>query len=403
MLPASPSKMNIPAKSASILAKRIQAVQPSMTLAIEAKAKRLKQEGIDIVSFSAGEPDFDTPETIKQATIDSLKKGFTKYTPASGTLELRKAISEKLARDNHLSYTPEQIVVSCGAKHSLYNILQVLVEQGDEVIIPSPYWLSYPEMVTLAGGTSVILKTKFEDGYLFKPSDLEKAITPKTKVLILNSPSNPTGAVFSKKLLEEVVRIAKAHRFFILSDEIYEKLVFDGLAHYSIGALDPAILERTITVGGASKAYAMTGWRLGFSAAPKPIAEAVASLQSHSTSNPTSFAQVGYLEGLKSAEPEIQKMRAVFEKRRDLIFKIASSIPKLKPFRPSGAFYLFIDISSTGISSLEFSSRLLDEAQVAVVPGASFGHDEAIRLSFATSDALIEKGLARIREWTAKL
>lgn len=387
----------------SFLAKRIQAVTPSMTLAIEAKAKRLKQEGIDVISFSAGEPDFDTPEIIKKAAIDSLTKGFTKYTPASGILELRKAISEKLARENHLNYTPEQIVVSCGAKHAVYNILQVLVEKGDEVIIPSPYWLSYPEMVTLAGGTSVILKTKFEEGYLFKPADLEKAITSKTKVLILNSPSNPTGAVFSKKLLEEVVQIAKQHQFFIISDEIYEKLVFDGLEHYSIGAFDPGILERTITVGGASKAYAMTGWRLGFSASPKPIAEAAGSLQSHSTSNPTSFAQAGYLEGLKSAEAEVKKMRAVFEKRRDLIFRLVSAVPKLKPFRPGGAFYLFVDISKTGLSSLDFSNRLLEEAQVAVVPGACFGHDEAVRFSFATSEPLIEKGINRIQEWLAKI
>ena len=263
------------------LAKRIQNVTPSMTLAIEAKAKRLKQEGVDIISFSAGEPDFDTPLQIKQSAIDSLNKGFTKYTPASGTVELRKAISEKLARENHLSYTPDQVVVSCGAKHAIYNVLQVLVEEGDEVIIPSPFWLSYPEMVTLAGGKSVILKTEFKDDYCPSPAALEKLITKKTKVLILNSPSNPTGAVLSKELLAEIVKIARKHSFFILSDEIYEKLMFDGKKHFSIGSLDPEILERTITVGGASKSYAMTGWRLGFSASPKPIAEACASLQSH--------------------------------------------------------------------------------------------------------------------------
>src|SRR3989338_5128120 len=255
------------------LAKRIQKVTPSLTLAIEAKAKRLKQEGIDIISFSAGEPDFDTPAFVKQAAIDALNKGFTKYTPASGTVELRKAISEKLARENGLTY-----------------------------------WLSYPEMVTLAGGKSVILQTRFKDGYHPSPQALEKLITKKTKVLILNSPSNPTGAVLPRELLEAIVRIAKKYSFFILSDEIYEKLIFDGGKHYSIGSLDPEILSRTITVGGASKAYAMTGWRLGFSAAPKPIAEACGSLQSHSTSNPTSFAQVAYLEALKSGESEAKKM-----------------------------------------------------------------------------------------------
>ncbi len=385
------------------LAKRIQKVTPSMTLAIEAKAKRLKQEGVDVISFSAGEPDFDTPSQIKQSAIDSLNKGFTKYTPASGTVELRKAISEKLAQENHLSYTPDQIVVSCGAKHAIYNVLQVLIEKGDEVIISSPFWLSYPEMVTLAEGKSVILKTEFKDGYCPSPQALEKLITKKTKVLILNSPSNPTGAVLSKELLTEIVKIAKKHSFFILSDEIYEKLIFDGREHYSIGALDPAILERTITVGGASKTYAMTGWRLGFSAAPKPIAEACASLQSHSTSNPTSFAQAGYLEALKSGEPDVKKMRTAFEKRRDLIFSLVSGIPKLKPFKPSGAFYLFIDISETKLTSLQFSDRLLDEAKVAVVPGVAFGDDHAVRVSFANSEPLIEAGIARIREWLKKI
>ena len=385
------------------LAKRIQKVTPSLTLAIEAKAKRLKQEGIDIISFSAGEPDFDTPAFVKQAAIDALNKGFTKYTPASGTVELRKAISEKLARENGLTYSPDQIVVSCGAKHSLYNVLQVLVEEGDEVIIPAPYWLSYPEMVTLAGGKSVILQTRFKDGYHPSPQALEKLITKKTKVLILNSPSNPTGAVLPRELLEAIVRIAKKHSFFILSDEIYEKLIFDGGKHYSIGSLDPEILSRTITVGGASKAYAMTGWRLGFSAAPKPIAEACGSLQSHSTSNPTSFAQVAYLEALRKGEAEVEKMRAVFEKRRDFIFNLVKGIPQLKPFKPSGAFYLFVDISGTKLTSLQFSERLLDEAKVAVVPGIAFGDDHAIRISFATSDQLIESGISRIREWLKKI
>ena len=385
------------------LAKRIQKVTPSLTLAIEAKAKRLKQEGIDIISFSAGEPDFDTPAFVKQAAIDALNKGFTKYTPASGTVELRKAISEKLARENGLTYSPDQIVVSCGAKHSLYNVLQVLVEEGDEVIIPAPYWLSYPEMVTLAGGKSVILQTRFKDGYHPSPQALEKLITKKTKVLILNSPSNPTGAVLPRELLEAIVRIAKKYSFFILSDEIYEKLIFDGGKHYSIGSLDSEILSRTITVGGASKAYAMTGWLLGFSAAPKPVAEACASLQSHSTSNPTSFAQVAYLEALRKGEAEVEKMRAVFEKRRDFIFNLVKGIPQLKPFKPSGAFYLFVDISGTKLTSLQFSERLLDEAKVAVVPGIAFGDDHAIRISFATSDQLIESGISRIREWLKKI
>ncbi|MBI3999299.1 MAG: pyridoxal phosphate-dependent aminotransferase [Candidatus Omnitrophica bacterium] len=385
------------------LTKRIQKVVPSLTLAIEAKAKRLKQEGVDIISFSAGEPDFDTPPQIKQSAIDSIHKGFTKYTPASGMLELRKAISEKLARENRLTYSPEQIVVSCGAKHAIYNTLQVLVEEGDEVLISSPYWLSYPEMVTLAGGKSVILKTEFKEGYLPSPSALEKLVTKKTKLLILNSPSNPTGAVLSQDLLSQIAQIAKAHSFFVLSDEIYEKLLFDGKSHFSIGSFDSGILERTITIGGASKSYAMTGWRLGFSASPKPIAEACGSLQSHSTSNPTSFAQVGYLEALKSGESEVRRMCAAFEKRRDLIYRLVSGIPRLKPFKPSGAFYLFVDISETKLGSLQFSDRLLGEAKVAVVPGIAFGDDCAIRISFATSEQLIENGISRIREWLKKI
>ncbi len=385
------------------LARRIQNVTPSLTLAIEAKAKRLKQEGVDVISFSAGEPDFDTPAQIKQAAIDSLNKGFTKYTPASGTPELRKAISEKLARENQLSYAPDQIVVSCGAKHAIYNTLQVLVEEGDEVIIPSPFWLSYPEMVTLAGGRSVILKTDLKENYRLSTSALKKLITRKTKLLILNSPANPTGVVLPKELLLEIAEMAKAHSFFILSDEIYEKLLFDGKAHYSIGAAGPAILDRTITIGGASKTYAMTGWRLGFSASPKPIADACASLQSHSTSNPTSFAQSGYLEALKSGEEAVKNMRVAFEKRRDLIFRLISGIPRLKPFKPSGAFYLFTDISETKLTSLRFADRLLDEAKVAVVPGIAFGDDHAIRISFATSEQLIEAGVIRIREWLKKI
>ncbi len=385
------------------LAKRIRSVTPSLTLAIEAKSKRLKQEGVDIISFSAGEPDFDTPETIKQAAIESLQKGFTKYTPASGIVELRKAISEKLARDNRLTYAPDQIIVSCGAKHSIYNVIQVLIEEGDEVIIPAPYWLSYPEMVTLAGGKSVILKTKLEDGYLFTPEAFERAITPRTKLLILNSPSNPTGVLYSKAFLQAIASVVKRHSFYVLSDEIYEKLVYDGKSAESFGALDAELLNRTITVGGASKAYSMTGWRLGFSASPKPVAAACESLQSHSTSNPTSFAQAGYLEALRNGEAKVKEMCQVFEKRRDLIFKLVSDIPNLRPFRPGGAFYLFVDISGTKLSSLTFADRLLSEAKVAVVPGVAFGDDQAIRLSFATSEKNIETGIGRIRDWLRKV
>jgi aspartate aminotransferase len=277
------------------------------------------------------------------------------------------------------------------------------VEEGDEVIIPSPYWLSYPEMVTLAGGTSVILKTEMKKGYRFSAAELEPLVTKRTRLLILNSPSNPTGAVLTQEDLSQIADLAKRHSFFILSDEIYEKLIFEGAVHHSIGAFDPAVLERTITVGGASKAYAMTGWRLGFSASPKPVAEACASLQSHSTSNPTSFAQAGYLEALKVGQPYAQNMREAFEKRRDLMFRLVSGIPRLKPFKPSGAFYLFVDISEIPLTSLEFADRLLGEARVALVPGIAFGDDHAVRISFAASEQMIEAGIARLCEWLKQI
>src|SRR3990167_4620904 len=390
-------------KTKSIFAKRVQNITPSLTLSITAKAKQLKEEGRDVVAFSAGEPDFDTPEPIKRAAIDALNKGFTKYTPESGTLDLRKAISEKLEKENGLAYRPEQVIVSCGAKHSIFNVIQVLVDKGDEVIIPGPFWLSYPEMVTIAGGKSVFLKSRLEDEYRFTPQALKKAITSRTKLLILNSPSNPTGAVYPVELFQEVIKIAKKYSFYILSDEIYEKLVFDGRKHCSIGALDPEILNRTITVGGASKAHAMTGWRLGFAACPIDIAKACSSLQSHSTSNPTSFAQVGYLEALKNGNADVQKMRESFEKRRNLIYSLVGDIPKLRAFKPQATFYLFVDIRQTGLRSLEFAERILEEAQVALVPGIAFGDDHAIRLSFAISEEAIRKGIQRIGDWVKRL
>jgi aspartate aminotransferase len=385
------------------LANRIQKVAPSLTLAISAKAKRLKKEGVDIISFSAGEPDFDTPDAIKAAAIQALQKGATKYTPASGTLELKEAISKKLAQENQLTYAADQIVVSCGAKHAIYNALQVLINKGDEVIIPGPYWLSYPEMVTLAGGTSKILNTTIEREYLFDPKALEALITKKTKVLILNSPSNPSGAVMDKSMLTAIAAISKKHSFYIISDEIYEHLVYDSRKHVAIGALDPEILERTITVNGASKCYSMTGWRLGFLAAPKAVAKACTSLQSHSTSNPTAFAQAGYLYALQNGAADIERMRVQFEKRRNMMVDLVKSIPKLKCFTPGGAFYLFVDISETKLKSLDFADRLLDEAKVAVIPGVAFGDDHAIRLSFATSEDQIELGCSRLREWLKKI
>lgn len=373
---------------------------PSLTLAITAKARALKAQGVNVVSLGAGEPDFDTPKLIKEAAIRALKKGVTKYTPASGTLELRGAICRKLSRDQGLTYAPEQIVVSCGAKHSLYNLFQVLLNEGDEALIPAPYWLSYPEMVTLASGESRFIETDETTEFKVTPSQLEKAITPRTKIFVLNSPSNPTGAVYRRQELEALVPVLLRHPdVWIVSDEIYEKLIFDGEPHISIAQLHPEMAKRTLLVNGHSKAYSMTGWRLGYSASAKEVAQAVGNLQSHSTSNPTSFAQAGGVAALEKAEDAVKKMRSVFEKRRDLFCAGLSKISKLKVFRPQGAFYLFVNIAATGLDSIRFSERLLEEAKVAVVPGKVFGSDRHIRLSFACSEKDLLEAAKRIGEW----
>ena len=386
------------------LSERISKVTPSLTLAITAKAKALKAQGLDVISLGAGEPDFDTPNFIKEAAIEALRKGVTKYTPAEGMLELRKAIAEKLKRDQGLTYTPDQIVVSVGAKHSIFNLLQVLLNPGDEVIIPSPYWLSYPEIVTLSGGKSIFVQTREDQEFKLTPDLLEKAITRKTKLLILNSPSNPTGAVYRRKELEVLLPVLLKHPdVWILSDEIYEKLIFNGESHVSIAQLHPEIAKRTLLVNGHSKAYAMTGWRIGYAACPKEIAEASANLQSHSTSNPTSFAQAGALVALQKGEGEAKQMCEVFEKRRNLFVAELQKIPKIKPFLPQGAFYVFVNIEGTGLDSMRFTERILEEARVAVVPGAVFGSDRHIRLSFACSEQDLLESSRRIRTWVDKL
>ncbi|OGW68715.1 MAG: aspartate aminotransferase [Omnitrophica bacterium GWA2_50_21] len=386
------------------LAKRVSQLTPSATLAIEAKAKKLKAEGLDVISFGAGEPDFDTPAYIKDAAHEALKKGVTKYTPAQGTVELRKAIAEKLKRDNGLEYSPEQIVVSCGAKHSIYNVIQVLIEEGDEVLIPSPYWLSYPEMVSLSGGKSVFIPTTEETDFKVTPAMLKKFITPQSKLLILNSPSNPTGAFYTEDELRALSSFIKEHQLLVVSDEIYEKLLYDGRKHFSLAAADEETKRLTVTVNGHSKTYAMTGWRIGYLACEKEIAQAISSLQSHSTSNPTSFAQSGAEAALRLEDKnEIEKVRALFEKRRDLIFTEMSKSPKLVPFKPQGAFYLFCNIQKTGLGSLAFCDKLLEQKKVAAVPGIAFGSDHHIRLSFATSEDNIKKGVARILEFVNSL
>lgn len=393
----------MPFLSETMLSKRISKVTPSLTLSITAKAKALQAQGIDVISLSAGEPDFDTPDFIKEAAIEALKKGVTKYTPAEGTLELRKAVAAKLKRDQSLIYTPDQIVVSTGAKHSIYNLFQVLIGEGDEVLIPSPYWLSYPEMVTLAGGKSVFIEAEEKNEFKITAQQLEKAITPQTKILVLNSPSNPTGAVYRKNELEALVPVLLKHpQVWILSDEIYEKLIFDGQSHHSIASLHPEMAKRTLLVNGHSKAYAMTGWRMGYVACPKEIAEAAGTLQSHSTSNPTSFAQAGAVAALEKGDAEAKKMCQVFEKRRDLFISELKKIPQIKPFPPQGAFYLFVNIEATGMNSMVFSERLLEEGRVAVVPGKVFGSDRHIRLSFACSEKDILEASSRIRQWLEK-
>lgn len=356
-----------------------------------------------MISLGAGEPDFDTPDFVKDAAIEALKRGFTKYTPVEGTLELRKAIAAKLKRDQGLTYTPDQIIVSCGAKHSIFNLFQVLLNVGDEVLIPSPYWLSYPEMVTLSGGKNVFLETTEKTEFKITPAQLEKAITPKTKILVLNSPSNPTGAVYRKKELEALVPVLlKYPHVWVLSDEIYEKLIFDSQTHTSIAQLHPEIMKRTLLVNGHSKAYAMTGWRLGYSACVKEIADAVSTYQSHSTSNPTSFAQAGGVAALEKGEDAVRKMKEVFEKRRNLFISELKKISQFKVFIPQGAFYVFVNIEGTGLDSMKLTEKLLEEARVAVVPGAVFGSDRHLRLSFACSDKDLLEASSRIAAWVSK-
>jgi aspartate aminotransferase len=378
------------------LAARVSQVTPSLTLAIDAKAKAMKRDGIDVCSFSAGEPDFDTPDHIKQAAADALKQGKTRYGPAAGEPLLREAIARKLQTENHLTYAPENIIVTNGGKHSLYNLMMAMIDPGDEVIIPAPYWVSYPEMVKLAGGVPVIVKTTAETGYKITPEQLRQAITDKTQLFILNSPSNPTGMVYTPDEIRAIADVIVEKNIYVVSDEIYERLLYDGAKHLSIGAASPEAFERTIISHGFAKAYSMTGWRVGYLAGNLDLIKAVTKIQGHSTSNVCTFAQYGAIAAYEGSQDCVEKMRQAFAERRQVMFDGVSAIPKLTCLKPDGAFYLFINIGQLGMTSLEFCDGLLTEQKVAGIPGIAFDADDHIRFSYATDMNTIEKGLDRL-------
>ncbi|MGA2775103.1 MAG: pyridoxal phosphate-dependent aminotransferase [Candidatus Omnitrophota bacterium] len=386
-----------------MIAERLRKIKPSPTLAITSKAKKLKAEGEDIVSLAAGEPDFDTPQFIKDAAIEAIRQGFTKYTPTSGTSELKKTISEKFRKDNFLDYSAEQIVVSCGAKHSIFNALFVLLNKGDEVLIPSPYWVSYPEMVNLCEGKSKFIESRPEDNFKITPKELEKNITSKTKILLLNSPSNPTGSVYVSAQLKEIADICIRNKIFVISDEIYEKIIFDGLKAVSIASLGKDIYDLVITVNGLSKSFSMTGWRIGYLGASREIAEAVSKVQDHSTSNPNSIAQKAAVAALKASNDFSNEICKEFCKRRDYVISRLEKMNKITFVKPEGAFYVFFDISKTGLDAQTTANRLLEEAKIAVIPGEGFGRKDYCRLSFATNIPQLERAMDRLELWLNRL
>ncbi|NLN41870.1 MAG: pyridoxal phosphate-dependent aminotransferase [Clostridiales bacterium] len=387
-------------------------ITASLTLEIDAKAKKMRAHGIDVIGFGAGEPDFDTPSFIIEAAKEALDKGYTKYTPSSGIMELKEAICEKLKRDNNLDYEPNEILISNGAKHSLYNIFQAILNPGDEVIIPSPYWVSYPEMVKMADGVPVYVNTLDDHGFCIDLEHLKNIITKKTKAIVINSPNNPCGSVYDKKQLETIAQLAVEHDFFVVSDEIYEELLYDGAEHISIASLNPEIKERTLLVNGMSKAYAMTGWRIGYTAGKREIISVMSNIQSHSTSNPNSIAQYASLAALKGSKDIIKSMVCKFDERRKFMVDKINSIDMISCTRPQGAFYVMLNIKNViGKTyndriikgSLDFADVLLEAQNVAVVPGIAFGADEYVRLSYATSKENIEKGLNRIEKFIKEL
>ncbi len=382
-------------------------IEESMTLAITAKAKQLKESGVNIVSFGAGEPDFNTPKTIRDCAIARIEKGGIGYTEASGLLELKKAVCNKLKTDNGLNYTTKQIVVSSGAKHSLFNALQAICNPGDEVIIPSPYWVSYYELTKMADAEPILVQAEASNLFKVTAEQLEKAVTPKTKALLINSPNNPTGAVYSKEELMAIGELANKHDLYIISDEIYEKLIY-GETHISIASLSDALYERTIVVNGLSKAYAMTGWRIGYTASSETIAKIMSNIQSHATSNPNTIAQYAGIEALNGDQTAIEDMRLAFEARKDYMVKTLHAMPQISCVEPKGAFYVMVDVSAffgktiEGVEvkgSMEVAALLIDYANIAVIPGIAFGVDDYIRLSYATSMENIEEGLSRLNKF----
>ncbi len=388
-----------------MLADRLKSLAPSATLAVQAKAKDLRRQGVDVISFGAGEPDFDTPERIKEAAIAAMRRGQTKYTEVGGIPELRRAVCAKLKRDNGLDYEPADVLVSCGAKHTLFNIVTALINPGDEVIVPSPYWVSYPEQVRLVGGVPVPVATQEATGFDLDPERIRAAVTPRTKIVVLNSPNNPTGAVFSRAAMEAVGRLAVERNLWIVSDECYEALTFEG-RHLSVASLAPEISARTIVVNTCSKAYAMTGWRIGYAAGPRGLIRAMTDVQSQVTSNPSSIAQWAAVEALSGPQDEVAKMAGEFDRRRRLIVDALNRLPAVSRAMPKGAFYAFANVSRlagrhgpdgrTLGGSIDVTAFLLEHARVAVVPGLDFGSDAHVRLSYATSAELIREGLARM-------
>ncbi|HMK44399.1 MAG TPA: pyridoxal phosphate-dependent aminotransferase [Dissulfurispiraceae bacterium] len=395
-----------------MLSERARAIKPSPTLAMDAKAKGMKAQGVDVVNFGVGEPDFDTPDHIKEAAIKAIREGFTKYTPVGGIDELKDAIIAKLSADNGLHYERDEVVVSCGAKHSLYNIAQALYGPGDEVLIPAPYWVSYPDQVQLNDASPVIVETSEDDQFMLRPEQLAKKITSKTRALILNSPSNPTGFAYNRSALAEVAALAVKHDFYVISDEIYEKLVYDGAEHCSIASLGAEIKERTIVVNGLSKSHAMTGWRIGYAAGPKDVIKAMTNIQSQSTSNPNSIAQKAAVVALKGPQDFVEMMRSEFDKRRTFLVDALNAIPGVRCRKPNGAFYAFPDVSAfygkkagdrVINNSRDAALYLLEVANVALVHGEAFGADRYIRLSYATSMDNLKKGVERIAAAFSKL